>query len=786
MRFKKVWQRLLYSLSGPRRLRRHACVLECLEERTVPTIVWSNAGSRVVADYGGPVITHADVDLIFWGAGWNSAQALKTNVINSVTTILNSSYLSGLSQYRGIGKAQLLRTDDIASSSPAVHSTGSQYGAFVQASINRGLLPITPFTDGQILYMVIPQPGTSDPAENYGGAHSSGTSNFGRFHFGWAENISNLDDITYFFSHELTEAVTDPEVNFDLAFWVPSTNEEVCDGEAQRYSYRLNGVLVQSSLSQRDHAFEVYDGTTQKFILNSNRVLTVNGDQLSNTDDTITIDQRSGGYRVVLNAEAAQFDASDFFTGVPDVSSVVVNTGNGDDTVNIERTVSAEPVTVNLGAGNDTVNLGPTNQTLGALAGAITVKGNSGSDSLNFFDQGLRSSQTYTVTDTTITRSGIPRVTYSKLTNVTIDTSNSTDTITVQSAPAGTTLAINGGSGTNTITDQAADNVWTITGSNSGSLAGAKIAGVVTFSSVQTLVGGNNNSFVFWDGAVESGNIRSGSASSFDFSAYTTAVSVNLQTAAASGVGGTFVGIQNLTGGSGNNTLIGMNVANVWNLTGMNSGSVIGSATVAFTSFQNLQGGTAKNTFVFSDGAGISGNLDGGVAGSLDYSAYSSSVIVDLQTASATGIGGSLGHIQNVTGGAGGGPGVYNVLVGNGGNILTGGNGRRNLLIAGSSAGTLQSGDDDDFLIGGTTAYDKDIASLVAIMAYWSTTADDYATRVGNLLAGSGVPLLDPTTVTSNGGGNRLIGGPGLNLYYGNNTDTTDFDPTSTAVFVQV
>src|SRR5207245_4193540 len=118
-------------------------------------------------------ITHADVDLVFWGAGWSNAQALKTNVINSVTTILNSSYLSGLSQYRGIGNAQLLRTDDVTSTKPASHSVHAQYGAFVQASINNGILPITPKMDSQILYMVIPQPGTSYPSQIYGGAHSS-------------------------------------------------------------------------------------------------------------------------------------------------------------------------------------------------------------------------------------------------------------------------------------------------------------------------------------------------------------------------------------------------------------------------------------------------------------------------------------------------------------------------------------------------------------------------------------------------------------------------------------
>jgi hypothetical protein len=56
-------------------------------------------------------------------------------------------------------------------------------------------------------------------------------------------------------------------------------------------------------------------------------------------------------------------------------------------------------------------------------------------------------------------------------------------------------------------------------------------------------------------------------------------------------------------------------------------------------------------------------------------------------------------------------------------------------------------------------------------LAYWSSTAADYGTRVANLLSGTGVPLLDATTVTSNGGGNIMTGNHGgpaeTNLFYG-------------------
>jgi Ca2+-binding RTX toxin-like protein len=252
----------------------------------------------------------------------------------------------------------------------------------------------------------------------------------------------------------------------------------------------------------------------------------------------------------------------------------------------------------------------------------------------------------------------------------------------------------------------------------------------------------------------------------------------------------TLAGTITINGGSGNDTLVGPGANNTWRITSSNTGTLSSAnmaGLVTFGSVQNLSGGTANNTFVFSDGAGISGNLDGGTGGgSLDYSAYSTSVIVDLQTATATGVGGRISHIQNITGGDSGGLGIYNLLVGTGGNTLIGGTARRNLLIAGSSASTLIGGADDDILVGGTTAYDADVPLLMAIMDYWSGTSDDYATRVGNLLSGNGVPLLDATTVISNGGGNTLLGGPGLNLYYGNAGDITDCDPSSGAVFILV
>jgi hypothetical protein len=669
-----------------RKDRQRRLFLEALEDRSVPSIIFNSASTASVTDGGGLVIDRVHVELIFWGSGWDTSQGstLRSQTESAVDSIASGPYISYLSQYRDtIGSGYRAESVIVDSSDPPSVFSDTNVRNMLSSSMSDGTLP-DPASDPELVYMVIPQPGST--ANSQGGEHSYLSFGGVTAHYGWVINPGDLDSITYYFSHELAESVSDPE---GTAIQVNPSNpnfwNEIADGEAQNYSYRLDGYLLSSWFSQADHGYVVPTGQEQNFFVNSNRVLTVDGGQLVNPSDTITIDQTNGSYTVALNGEVAQFDAREFFRAVAPVSSIVINTGDGDETVNIEGTLAGRPVTINLGAGNDTVNVSPTLQNLGSLAGTVTIRGGPGSDTLELFDQGVASDFNYTITSSTVTRPGMATVSYSGLGNVALDISNGSDTISVQSSPVGTALSINGGSGNNTLVGSAVDNTWDISGSDSGTLTSSRIAGPVSFTSVQ-----------------------------------------------------------------------------------------------------NLTGGTAQNSFVFSDGATLSGNLDGGGSGSLDYSAYSSSVIVDLPLGTATGVGGSIADIQNVTGGSGGGAGVYNILVGNGGNVLIGGNGRRNLLIAGSSASTLQGGDDDDLLIGGTTTYDMDVASLLAIMDYWSGTSDDYATRVSSLLTGTGVPLLDPTTVTSNGGGNTLLGGPGLNLFYGNDTDVTDFDPTSGAVFVPV
>ena len=101
----------------------------------------------------------------------------------------------------------------------------------------------------------------------------------------------------------------------------------------------------------------------------------------------------------------------------------------------------------------------------------------------------------------------------------------------------------------------------------------------------------------------------------------------------------------------GLDTLIGPDVATVWYVTGSNAGTV-GAAT--FSSFENLTGGSGADQFVFLPGGSVGGNIDGGGGtNTLDYSAISTPVTLNLAATTSTGIGGTFTNINDFIGGWG-------------------------------------------------------------------------------------------------------------------------------------
>ncbi|MGQ4647306.1 CHAT domain-containing protein [Lyngbya aestuarii] len=138
---------------------------------------------------------------------------------------------------------------------------------------------------------------------------------------------------------------------------------------------------------------------------------------------------------------------------------------------------------------------------------------------------------------------------------------------------------------------------WNITGNNQGNLNG------LTFNNIEKLTGGNSDdTFAFSDGGAISGAIAGNSGTdTLDYSALTTPLTVNLETLEA-------VDIEQIIGTSNApSTLIGSNTANIWNITGSNSGSING---VNFTAFSNLVGGSLEDTFNLINSGSVA-NIDG-------------------------------------------------------------------------------------------------------------------------------------------------------------------------------
>jgi len=188
--------------------------------------------------------------------------------------------------------------------------------------------------------------------------------------------------------------------------------------------------------------------------------------------------------------------------------------------------------------------------------------------------------------------------------SITIGSADSTGTITLNPFNFNAPVNIAGGA---TLIGPNQDTTWNITGTNSGNLSG--FPNGLTFSGIENLTGGSaNDTFIFSNGATISGKINGSSGfDTLNYAASTTPLTVNLET--------NVLNMENLVGSSsGNNTLIGANTNNTWNITAANTGNI--NNTLNFSSFPNLIGGTGNDKFVFSNSFnGGTGHLsvDGGL-----------------------------------------------------------------------------------------------------------------------------------------------------------------------------
>ncbi len=499
-------------------------------------------------------------------------------------------------------------------------------------------------------------------------------------------------------------------------------------------------------------------------------------------------------------------EGSDFLQGT--IASDILNGGNGNDTasfVNAFTAGSTTGVTVDLnlqGAAQNTIAAG--NDTLIGIENLIGSALNDtliGNADANIIEGGLGD-------DTLVGGAG-------------------NDTASYAGAAAGVAvnLALQGSA-------QATGSAGTDTLSGFQNLQGSAFADTLTGDAAENVLSGGDGDDTLNPGANTGGGVDllDGGAGSdtASFAGFVAGVTAKLGGASdgTSSVGGSQIavlrGIENLLGGDGNDILTGDANANVID-GGLGDDYLDGGAgidTVSFrgatgvtvdlsiqtaqntgagadtiVGFENVRTGSGTDTVtgdgndnIFFDGGGADSYTGGAGADTVDYSAATSTVSVNLNTDAAqnTGIFGgrdTLREIENVTGAAafansliGGnttanrlvGGAAADFLVGGGlGDTLTGGSG--NDVIFGDYVNTFNTGaataDGNDVLEGG--AGNDSLIGGMGNDILRGGDGDDVL--VGGIANGSAAGL--STVFTNDGGDDTFDGGDGTDIAYAYYTD---------------
>ncbi|MHA6204865.1 hypothetical protein ACXU4B_10605 [Dyella soli] len=260
------------------------------------TGVFAPAAPTTLVPGGGPVLQRPTIMPIFWGAEWTSPSPpiAPATLLDRLKTIIDGSYLDGLVQYGFTGKPTLLGPRYVTNTEPAASTTVAGWST-EGVNLLRGLIDAEqiaePDEDWSRLTVIFLPSTVAYPSDSTGttfGFHSSfqwvdydlldvdddpvrfamiGTAPFGA--------IPGIDMATYSFSHELVEAMTDPD---GASGWrqSPGTGsasaDEIADSPCNQIG-RLDGTAVASYWSDADNACIIPSLTRTAFFEVSDRHL---------------------------------------------------------------------------------------------------------------------------------------------------------------------------------------------------------------------------------------------------------------------------------------------------------------------------------------------------------------------------------------------------------------------------------------------------------------------------------------------------------------------------------
>ena len=347
------------------------------------------------------------------------------------------------------------------------------------------------------------------------------------------------------------------------------------------------------------------------------------------------------------------------------IGNVIFDTDNHGDPVDVEGT--SAPTTVNVGSGNTAVSVTASGENLGLLGSNLTVNGGTGTDSLSVNDILNPLTQSYyTLTGQSVARSNYVStrflhwwttlsINYANMVGgVTLDTDNHGTPVDVEGTSAPTT--VNVGSGNTAVSVTASGENLSLLGSNLAVNGGTGTDSLTVYDSLNPLAatlsayGTTTYSYTVTGQSISRtwsyyGLYYAWSTRSVNYANIKGGVTLDTDN------NGTPVFISGspgpntvtINGGTGTNTLYGPAVATSWSLAGSNAGSLGGW--VSFNGFASLAGGSAANSFDFSPAGSLSGSLSGGTGPNiLNYARESTSVTVNLATGGDGGCGGSDEH----------------------------------------------------------------------------------------------------------------------------------------------
>jgi hypothetical protein len=215
--------------------------------------------------HGGAVLPSVEAVPVFYGRDWSGAanQQEGSDLTTYLQYLVSGPYMNLLNEY-GVGRGTETGTGATDSGIAAGQVVDdSQIQTMLGQDIAAGTLPTA---DANRLYVVYTQPNVEvtldgqNSATTFAGYHNSFTTASGQdivyavvvnpVGNGDLRHLSDFQTLTAVTSHEVAEAVTDPNAD---AWYDGRTGEEIGD-LAQRYVGLLNGYAVQAEWSQQHNA----------------------------------------------------------------------------------------------------------------------------------------------------------------------------------------------------------------------------------------------------------------------------------------------------------------------------------------------------------------------------------------------------------------------------------------------------------------------------------------------------------------------------------------------------